>query len=76
MSIYPIWSRYSPDPKGLRKIGITKGKLTISEMLELVQDIASALQFLAFVSIGLMSVTIPTYAISISYLGRGEGKRP
>jgi len=33
-------------------------------------DISTVLQFLAFLSIGLMSVTIPTYAISISYLSR------
>ena len=34
------------------------------------QEMSTILQFLGFLTIGLMSVTIPTYAISISYLGR------
>lgn len=32
-------------------------------------DLTAVLQFLAFLAIGLISVTVPTYAISITYLG-------
>ena len=34
------------------------------------QEATTILQFLAYLAIGLISVTIPTYAISITYLGR------
>ncbi|MGD0177560.1 MAG: hypothetical protein ABSA50_11910 [Candidatus Bathyarchaeia archaeon] len=34
------------------------------------QEAVTILQFLAYLAIGLISVTIPTYAISITYLGR------
>jgi len=36
-------------------------------------EISTILQFLAVVAVGLMSVTIPTYALSITYLARETG---